>query len=125
MPERAKMQTKDHYGATILSMVALTLLLVGCGDNTSKVESLPPLVDIPFDVDNFQPKTVIPNAFDAIVKPKAVSCEEAAQTLQPEELVLGIEVNGEARAYPINMLTGPQREIINDELGGESIAATW
>ena len=23
-----------------------------------------------------------------------------------------------ARAYPINMLTGPQREIINDRLGG-------
>jgi hypothetical protein len=41
------------------------------------------------------------------------------------ELVLGVVVNGEARAYPINMLTGPSREIINDTLGGTAIAATW
>jgi len=41
------------------------------------------------------------------------------------ELVLGLELNGEARAYPINMLTGPSREIINDTLGGIPIAATW
>jgi hypothetical protein len=34
-------------------------------------------------------------------------------------------VEGKARAYPINMLTGPRREIINDELGGKAIAATW
>ena len=26
---------------------------------------------------------------------------------------------------PINMLTNPTREIINDTLGGRSIAATW
>jgi hypothetical protein len=34
-------------------------------------------------------------------------------------------VKGESRADPINMLTGPQREIINDRLGGRAIAATW
>jgi hypothetical protein len=41
------------------------------------------------------------------------------------ELVLGLTLGGAARAYPINMLTGPQREIVNDELGGRAIAATW
>ena len=41
------------------------------------------------------------------------------------ELVLGVVINDEARAYPINMLTGPSREIINDTLGGKAIAATW
>jgi hypothetical protein len=41
------------------------------------------------------------------------------------ELVLGVVVNGKARAYPINMLNGPSREILNDELGGTAIAATW
>ena len=38
---------------------------------------------------------------------------------------LGVEVGGEARAYPINMLSGPNREILNDTLGGRPIAATW
>jgi hypothetical protein len=42
-----------------------------------------------------------------------------------QELVLGVVVNGEARAYPINMLTGGNREIINDVVGGRAIAATW
>ena len=30
-----------------------------------------------------------------------------------------------ARAYPINMLTGPHREIINDKIGETAFAATW
>ena len=41
------------------------------------------------------------------------------------ELVLGVTVGKESRAYPINMLTGPSREILNDTLGGQAIAATW
>ncbi len=45
--------------------------------------------------------------------------------IQPDELVLGVVIDGNARAYPINMLTGPQREILNDELAGHAIAATW
>jgi hypothetical protein len=50
---------------------------------------------------------------------------EAASELNPDELVLGVEVGEEARAYPINMLSGPNREIFNDTLGGRPIAATW
>jgi len=42
-----------------------------------------------------------------------------------DELVIGVVIDGEARAYPINQLTGPDREIINDELAGTAIAATW
>ena len=45
--------------------------------------------------------------------------------IEDDELVLGVEINGKARAYPINMMTGPMREIFNDELGGLPIAATW
>lgn len=45
--------------------------------------------------------------------------------LNPTELVLGVTIEGESRAYPINMLTGPSREILNDTLGGRAIAATW
>ena len=51
--------------------------------------------------------------------------EDAWEDLAETELVLGVAVNGEARAYPINMLTGPSREIVNDTLGGRKIAATW
>lgn len=50
---------------------------------------------------------------------------DVGDAVNPSELVLGVTVGDEARAYPINMLTGPDREILNDALGGKPIAATW
>ncbi len=50
---------------------------------------------------------------------------EVGKDLNPAELVIGVTVGKESRAYPVNMLTGPRREILNDTLGGKSIAATW
>lgn len=73
----------------------------------------------------FAPRVVIPSAFPAIEDAPVVSAAEATEFLADDELVLGVVVEKSARAYPINMLTGPQREIINDTLGGRSIAATW
>ena len=75
------------------------------------------------DVNSYAPTVVIPRAFPPIMDPKSVSAAEA--NLTPNELVLGVTVDGESRAYPINQLQGPTREIINDELGGTAIAATW
>ncbi len=77
------------------------------------------------EIPKFEPMTVIPRPFPPIKNPKVVSAKEADGVLRASELVLGVEVGGEARAYPINMLTGPQREIINDRLGGRAIASTW
>ncbi len=48
-----------------------------------------------------------------------------ATTIGEDDLVLALSINEHSRAYPINMLTGPRREIINDTLGGTAIAATW
>ena len=73
----------------------------------------------------FNPRTVIPRVFPAIVNAPNISAAAADESLQKNELVLGVVVDGKARAYPINMLTGPSREIINDTLGGRAIAATW
>lgn len=77
--------------------------------------------------ERFDPRTVIDHSFPPIVNPETLSVgdAEAADRVRDDELVLGVVVNGEARAYPINTLNGPRREIINDELGGRPIAATW
>jgi len=74
--------------------------------------------------DEYRPQLVL-EPLPPIIKPPFVAAEEAEHKIAPNELVLGIEINGAARAYPINMLTGPQREIFNDEVGGQAIAATW
>jgi hypothetical protein len=60
-----------------------------------------------------------------IVNAPFIKAQEVVSQVAPDELVLGVELNGQARAYPLNMLTGPTYEIINDTLGGHAIAATW
>lgn len=40
-----------------------------------------------------------------------------------DDVVIGVEVNGEARAYPVAMMVW--HEIVNDELGGEPILVTF
>jgi hypothetical protein len=72
---------------------------------------------------NYAPRKVLPVPLRAITDPKIVHANEAE--ISDNELVIGVEIDGQARAYPINQLTGPSREIINDELAGTAIAATW
>ncbi len=75
--------------------------------------------------DDFNPRKVIPRPMRPITDVPLMSAKKADQTLNPAELVIGVVLGNEARAYPVNMLTGPRREIINDRLGGRAIAATW
>ena len=42
---------------------------------------------------------------------------------EPEDEVVGVEIDGGARAYPIRYLN--YHEIVNDRVGGTPIAATW
>lgn len=73
----------------------------------------------------FNPKTVIPKPFKAIKNAKILKAGHKDIDVEDDELVIGIEINGHSRAYPINMLNGPYREIINDSLGDVAIATTW
>ena len=43
--------------------------------------------------------------------------------LLADELVMGVAVNGEVKAYPVSVLR--LREMVNDELGGGPILVTW
>ena len=53
--------------------------------------------------------------------PIFVSAEEAGY--EDDELVMGIEIAGQVRAYPVGLLN--QREMVNDELAGIPILVTW
>ncbi len=76
------------------------------------------------DLREFNPRRVVPE-FPPITEVKALKAKDVKDEVTDAELVLGVVVGGVARAYPINMLTQPTREIINDVLGGRAIAATW
>ncbi len=56
-----------------------------------------------------------------IYAPRFVSAHAAGH--EDGTLVLGVALNGEAHAYPINVLNW--REMIIDEVGGVPILATW
>ena len=43
--------------------------------------------------------------------------------MTPDELVLGLSINGESKAYSIPMLSS--HEIVNDVVGGVPLAVTW
>ena len=66
------------------------------------------------------------NPFDPITEVEFSKPNEVDPSLvADDDLVLGVKIGEQSRAYPITQLCGPQREIINDELAGKYIAATW
>jgi hypothetical protein len=65
------------------------------------------------------PKDGIP----AIDAPQFVSVSEADGWLQPQEPVVLVEIDGDARAYPIQILMW--HEIANDIVGGVPVAVTF
>jgi len=68
--------------------------------------------------------TLLPfDAIPAVDDPQFLSAEEADTQYAPEDLVLGVVFDGEARAYSISHLS--RREIVNDTIGGRKIAVTW
>ena len=63
-----------------------------------------------------------PDRIPAIDQPRMVPADQA-DFMADDELVLGVVAGGEARAYSLWHLD--RHEIVNDELAGEPIAATW
>ena len=59
----------------------------------------------------------------SIDNPRFVGPGEADQQMQSFERVLGVSINGDNRAYPLNMLS--RHEIVNDTVGGVPVAVTW
>jgi len=74
--------------------------------------------------DEFEIVTLLPrDAIPAIDDPEFLSAEEADEEYAPDELVIGVNYEGDARAYSIPYLS--RHEIVNDTVGGKKIAVTW
>lgn len=69
-------------------------------------------------------RTTLPrDAIQAVLRPRFLSVDEANAVYDHDEPVLGIEIDGVARAYSIPFLS--EHEIVNDEIAGRKIAVTW
>lgn len=67
--------------------------------------------------------TVLPkDAIPAILSPSFDEGRKATW-LKGTDLVVGLEIGGDSRAYPVPTLS--RHEIVNDRVGGLPIAVTW
>lgn len=64
------------------------------------------------------PRDGIPALFD----PKYLPADKAG-FMQAGEQVLGVVVNGIARAYPLRVLSW--HELVNDDFGGKPVLVSW
>jgi hypothetical protein len=137
---RRRIKPKVRTSLFLIPLIGLALLAAGCGQ--TKEPSQPaeePKPDNELSVEtggwktDFSKHTVPLSEFrsggpgkdgiPAIDEPKFVSIEEADEWLDDREPVIELEVEGEARAYPIQILIW--HEIVNDTVAGQPVAVTF
>jgi Protein of unknown function (DUF3179) len=59
----------------------------------------------------------------SIDNPRFVSVQEADEFIEDGEFVVGLNINGDIRAYPLQILVW--HEIVNDNVGGVPVAVTY
>ena len=74
------------------------------------------------DVEQFFSGGVNKDDIPAISNPKFISSDQA-KFLNNNDLIIGVIVDGQAKAYPVNILNW--HEIVNDQVGRERVAITW
>ncbi len=63
------------------------------------------------------------DAFPVLHNPLMGSVRDGDRVLRPNEWVIGIAFNGEAKAYPITVMGF--HELVNDRVGGLPITVCW
>ena len=108
-----------------LSGRAKALILAGAGVAFGFLALGLVLLFTPPEKEQFVPERILlPQAPVTVSQLKRVA--DVGEALNPAEMVLGVTLEEEARAYPINMLNAePARKVVNDTLAGQAIAATF
>ncbi len=75
----------------------------------------------PIRADEIQ--SILPqDAIPALIKPAYLAAAQASD-ISDHEMVIGLVINGDARAYPLSTLSA--HEIVDDDIGGQPVAVTW
>jgi hypothetical protein len=111
------------FRLTILCF-GLLLLLTACSGSVETITVSEPKLNSPTNERELEIITLLPkDGIPAIDNPIFISTEEADLQYKPDELVIGVSFDGDARAYSIPLLSS--HEIVNDTVGGRKIAVTW
>ncbi len=93
----------------------------GASSDDSKIKNGFDLSNAIIPVDEIRSGGPPRDGIPSIDNPKFISAQEA--DLNPKERVLGIKIDGIAKAYPINILNW--HEIVNDEFGDKPVVITY
>lgn len=123
------------FGLTVTSLVILTIIALtfgGVADAPSPPMPQSNQTDVErtedgtrFIVNPRQLRQGCPGGMDCIpsIDEPTYESTEQADWLANDDLVIAIEIDGEARAYPLRILN--VHEIVNDEINGHPIAVTY
>lgn len=117
---------EPRFWIILPALLAAVLLFGACGQSAmlspplrqDTETALPEATREPGFVGN---QLISRDAIRPIYDPEFVPADEAGYA--EDELVMGVAINGEAKAYPVSVLNG--REMVNDELAGTPILVTW
>lgn len=77
--------------------------------------------EIPPEIEADYRQSVPPDGIRPIYDPDFVPADEAR--IEDDDLVIGVEIEGVARAYPVGALNF--REMVNDRIGAVPFLVTW
>ena len=104
---------------TVLIPLGLALLLAACA--SSREREVPKQTATGGEPYHGLIQYRAKDAKQAIIDPELLDASDAV--IASGTKVIGVSVNGEARAYPLFILNNHQ--IVNDQVGGTPISASW
>ncbi len=109
------MKTRYTVGSLVLLIIFLGLgvFLLSGFDKSRHIVALNEIVS------GGPPKDGIP----AILFPDFVKGAQANRFMLPDDRILGLTLNNQAKAYPIKILNW--HEIVNDKIGGQAVVVTY
>jgi hypothetical protein len=113
-----------RYRLGVLLMLGLLLAACGQGITSSPPASqgtATPRPQVELAEDGRFAQLLGPDDILPIYEPEFVPADQA--DYDDDELVMGIAIGDEAKAYPVGLLN--QREMVNDELAGIPFLVTW
>lgn len=113
----------ELHGYTIMALLALAggLGLLALAPAAGHAADAVTLSQRPDDLPEGFEQVIPRGRIAAIVDPEFVSADEA--DIAPDSWVLGVVIDGEARAYSLKLLNA--HEVVNDSVGGTRFAAVW
>lgn len=111
--------SRPQFGSTLAAAAAIIVLATALPAMAQRPEP-----EVFAEIDGDPMYTVLePDSIPAIRTPSFVTGRAAEAQMKPDEPVIGVVVDGEAHAYSTWHLDA--HEIVNDEIAGTAIAASW